>query len=170
MIVGDGEYRYEAVEGWGNFPEEWDYRTVPGISIDAQDRVFLLSRGNPPVAIFDKNGICQESFGDGVFDRAHGVCPLKDGTVYCVDDAAHAVYRFSPERELIQTIGRRGVPSDTGCIDKKWKTIKQAAGPFNYPTNMVFAENGMFYVTDGYGNARVHCFKESGILLLAGYA
>lgn len=164
MVYGENGYYYRAEKDWGQFPPDWDYRTVPGIAVDQQDRVYLLSRGLPPIAVFSKDGKCLEHWGDNIFQRAHGVCPRPDGSVYCVDDAAHAVYLFDRSRKLVFTLGERGRPSNTGCINKKWQTITQSAGPFHYPTNMAIAKSEDLYVTDGYGNARVHCFAPDGTL------
>src|SRR5262249_57949664 len=44
---------------------------------------------------------------------------------------------------------------------------RRAAGPFNYPTNLALSPAGEMYVTDGYGNARVHKFAPDGRLLLS---
>jgi len=56
MIYGEGKYRYELVEGWGKYPEGWEYIDVAGISVDGQDRVYVLNRGAHPIMVFDRNG------------------------------------------------------------------------------------------------------------------
>jgi DNA-binding beta-propeller fold protein YncE len=43
-------------------------------------------------------------------------------------------------------------------------TIQRAAGPFNRPTNIAIGPNGDLYVSDGYGNSRVHQFSANGTL------
>ena len=49
---------------------------------------------------------------------------------------------------------------------KTWRTWSpRAAGPFNYPTEMVPAPSGDLYVTDGYRNSRVHRFSADGRLI-----
>ena len=164
MIVGEGNFRYELVNGWGNIPKEWKMSVVPGICIDDQDHLYVLSRGIPPIVVMDKEGNCIDHWGDGVFTRAHGVYLTHDDEIYCVDDGGHAAYKFNKAHQLILTLGNKGVPSNTGCVDKKWQTIKQAAGPFNFPTNITSAKNGDLYVSDGYGNARIHVFSPDGHL------
>ena len=39
--------------------------------------------------------------------------------------------------------------------------------PFHYPTNVALAADGSLYISDGYGNARVHKFSSDGRLLLS---
>lgn len=164
MIYGEGDYRYELVENWGDFPDTWKISVVPGICIDKHDKLYVLSRGIPPIAVLDKNGKCLEHWGDNVFVRAHGVYLTEDDQVYCADDGGHVAYKFDQNRDLIFTLGTKGVPSDTGCVNKDYKTIVKAAGPFNCPTNMALAKNGDIYVSDGYGNARIHVFTPDGEL------
>lgn len=164
MKYGEGKYCYELVENWGNFDPNWDVSTVPGVSVDNEDRVYILSRGLPPIAVFTKNGEPIESWGEKIFIRAHGVHICANNDIYCVDDEGHCAYKFNKKRELIMQLGEKNHPSDTGCINRDWKTIQRGAGPFNRPTNIVVASNGDMYVTDGYGNARVHCFSPEGCL------
>jgi len=41
-------------------------------------------------------------------------------------------------------------------------TITHGGGPFNRPTRLSVAPSGELYVSDGYGNARVHRFSATG--------
>jgi DNA-binding beta-propeller fold protein YncE len=43
--------------------------------------------------------------------------------------------------------------------------VARGGPPFNRPTNLAVAASGDLYVTDGYGNARVHRFSAKGDLL-----
>lgn len=72
--------------------------------------------------------------------------------------------KFTPDGELLLTLGTRGVPSDTGYDGKALATIARSGPPFNRPTNLAVAPDGDLYVTDGYGNARVHRFTSAGAL------
>jgi sugar lactone lactonase YvrE len=46
-----------------------------------------------------------------------------------------------------------------------YRTIRRAGPPFHYPTNLALAADGTMFITDGYGNARVHVFSPDGKLL-----
>lgn len=166
MVYGMGDFKYECVENWGiEVKKRWNVKEAAGITVDNQDRIYLLTRTDPPVVILDKEGSVLDAFGSGIFVRAHGMFRDAGGTIYGVDDGGHAVYRFGADKNLISTWGAKGVPSDTGCEGKNYKTIKRAAGPFNYPTRLVTDKDGYVYVTDGYGNARVHKFDRNGNLI-----
>ena len=43
-------------------------------------------------------------------------------------------------------------------------TIARPGGPFNRPTNLAVAPSGDLYISDGYGNCRVHQFSPRGEL------
>lgn len=164
MILGEGDFQYELVPEWSRQLAQWNVGIVPGICIDDNERLYVLSRGVPPVFVMDTEGNCLSHWGDDDFVRAHGVFLNHDHTIYCADDNGHAVYKFDPNHNHVMTLGTKGVPSDTGCVDKKLDTIVRSAGPFHYPTNAAVAKNGDIYVSDGYGNARIHVFSPKGEL------
>ena len=172
MIYGEGKYRYELVEGWGKYPEGWEYIDVAGISVDGQDRVYVLNRGAHPIMVFDRNGTLVDSWGEDFFGRAHGSCTGPDGSIYCTDDISHTVSKFTPEGKLLMLLGEKGVPSNSGYIKKpdlfeSLATIQRGAPPFNRPTGVSLSSSGDIFITDGYGNARVHKFSPDGNLLLS---
>ena len=70
--------------------------------------------------------------------------------------------QFTPEGKLLMTMGTQNTPSDTGYNGKDLDTIKRGAGPFNRPTNVAIGPKGEIYISDGYGNARVHIFSPNG--------
>ncbi|HYM09955.1 MAG TPA: 6-bladed beta-propeller, partial [Bryobacterales bacterium] len=61
--------------------------------------------------------------------------------------------KMNPQGRVIMQLGRRGVPG-------------LGHNNFNLPTDVAFAPNGDFYVTDGYGNSRVVKFSHDGQYLL----
>ena len=79
---------------------------------------------------------------------------------------------FGPTGELLRTLGERGVRSDTGVKpddfrSDAWKDVKYGGPPFNLPTDIDVAPGGEMFVTDGYGNARVHKFAPDGKLMFS---
>ena len=165
VIVGLGSFRYEVHERWGKLPEGWSFVEVAAVATDSQDRVFVFNRGEHPVIIFDRDGTFLGSWGEGLFVRPHGITIGPDDAVYCTDDLDHTVRKFTPDGTLLLTLGTSGRPSDTGATSIDFRTIRHAGPPFHYPTNLALAADGELYVTDGYGNARVHKFAPDGRLL-----
>ena len=152
--LGSGCFKYEALDLWQNLPQGVQLIETPGVAVDSHDQVYALCR-NPenPVMVFDRDGNFLSGFGKGVFsDRTHGILLGPDGSVWCADDGTHTITKFTPEGELIMTIGTSGRPS------RKW-----GGDPFNRPTHAaVSGRTGDIYISDGYGNFRVHKYTPDG--------
>ena len=160
-------FRYEVIEDWEQLPAGYVHRDVDGVSIDSRDRVYLVTRGDERVIVYERDGTFVTSWGEDIFTpRTHGITVGPDDSVYTVDDGDHTVRKFTPGGEQIMVIGTPGVPSDTGYDKEKGLTsIARGGPPFNRPTNIAIASNGELYVCDGYGNARVHRFTADGKLV-----
>ncbi len=168
MIVGEGEYRYEVVEGWEQLPSGWSHGDVAGVATDSQDRVYVFNRSEHPVIVYDRDGTFLDTWGDTtLYPRPHGIT-IVDDVVYLADVADHTVRKCTLDGTVLMTLGTPRQPSDTGYranVPSNLTTIQRAAGPFNLPTRGAVAPSGDLYVSDGYGNARVHRFSADGELV-----
>ncbi len=173
MSYGRGKYTYELVDGWAKCPEGCSFSDVVGLSIDSQDRVYVLNRGAHKVMVFDREGNLLTSWREGLFKSVHGIHIGPDGSIYFADAGNHTVSKFTPEGKLLLVLGNKDQPSDTGYTQKSASftetlaTIKRGGPPFNRPTDIALSSSGEIYVSDGYGNARVHKFSPDGTLLLS---
>lgn len=142
---------------WRRLPEGITLHETPGVAVGADDRVFVLTRNTAnPVLVFDTDGALLATFGQGVFSaRTHGITVDAEGMLYCTDDGTHTVTKWTPEGELLLTIGTPGQPSP------RW-----SGEPFCRPTQAAVSRHtGQIYVSDGYANARVHQFAPDGRLV-----
>jgi DNA-binding beta-propeller fold protein YncE len=153
---------FEAVVGWETLPEGWSFVEVAGVAVDSRDQVFVFNRGEHPIVVFDREGRFLDAWGEGRFARPHGITIGPDDTVYCTDDLDHTVKVFASDGTHRGTLGVSGRPSDTGATSIDFRTIRHAGPPFHYPTNLAVGPSGLLYVSDGYGNARVHVFDPDG--------
>ena len=159
------QMNYKVVQGWEQLPKGFAHRDVAGVAVDQEDRVFLICRGENPVIVYDRQGNFLRTWGKGDFSmRTHGIYVAPNGTIFATDDGNHTVRQFTPEGRLLMTMGTLNVPSDTGYDGKTTGSIKHAGPPFNRPTNVAIGPKGDIYISDGYGNARVHMFSPSGQL------
>ena len=147
---------FEAQIDWHQLPDGMTLHETPGVAVDADDRLFALTRNTDnPVLVFDADGSFVRTFGAGTFSaRTHAITIAPDGSVFCVDDGRHTVTKWTPEGELLLTIGRPDEPAE-----------KFSGEPFNRPTDVAVASDGSLYISDGYGNARVHHYSAEGELL-----
>ena len=160
--TGEGKYRYEVVRDFCKLPPGQTFGLVSRVAADAQDRVYVFQRKDPPVVIFDRDGKYLGAWGSGEVTDPHGLKIVGD-TVYTTDRSDSVAKSFTLDGKPLMELGTRGVHSDTGRIEN-W-LAERAAGPFNHPTEMIRHPNGDIYVTDGYRNARVHRFASDGKLV-----
>lgn len=150
-ILGEGSFRFEVVDDWAQLPQGWTFREVAAVAVARDDRVFVFSRGDHPITIFSPDGGFLGSWGEGTFAGPHGANFAPDGTLYLVDEGDHTVRQYTTDGALLRTIaGER--PS-----------AYQSGMPFHRPTHCVAdPASGDLYISDGYGNSRVHCYSAAG--------
>ena len=154
MIVGSGNFKYERVEGWAKVPEYFNVDDPVDIATDSRDRVYVGSRGNHPILIFDREGSFVSCWGEGHLMDPHGLYIGPDDKIYIADAKTHTVEKRTLGGELLMTLGTRfrAMPIMTNA-------------PFNQPTSVVLGPKGEMFVADGYGNFLVHKFSPEGKLL-----
>jgi DNA-binding beta-propeller fold protein YncE len=160
--VGTGEYAYELHRDFLKLPGGEAFGLVSRVAADAQDRIYVFQRRDPPVVVFDRDGAYLGAWGSGEVTDPHGL-KIVGEVVYTTDRSDSVAKSFTLEGRPLLELGTRGVHSDTGNV-VNW-LAERAAGPFNHPTEMIVHPNGDIYVTDGYRNARVHRFTKDGRLV-----
>ncbi|HZP45297.1 MAG TPA: peptidyl-alpha-hydroxyglycine alpha-amidating lyase family protein [Candidatus Binataceae bacterium] len=152
--TGSGEYIYEIVENWAHIPgrNDWNF-DVAGIGVDARDRVYLFNRGPTPVIVVDRDGNYLHHWGDKqTFPNAHAVTMGPDDTIWLTDTFDHTVRKCRLDGEILMTLGVPGKPARA-----------MSGEPFNQCTHVaIHPGTGEFFVSDGYGNAKVHKYAPDG--------
>jgi DNA-binding beta-propeller fold protein YncE len=143
---------YHVVMDWAQLPKGWNFGECSGVSIDKDDNVWVFNRGVHPVMQFDKSGRLLQAWTEVPVTAAHGLRVDRDGNIWTVDVAAHRVMKFTPAGRLLMMIGQ--VAGAAGTNETK--------DGFNRPTNLAFAPNGDFFVSDGYVNSRVVRYNRDG--------
>ena len=117
-----------------------------------------------PVFKFDRNtGEVLANFGGGIMVTPHGIHVDADGNVWVTDFAGnaegtkgHQVHKFSPDGELLMSLGTAGQPG---------------TGPnqLNQPNDVVTAPDGSIFVADGHSgqgmtsNQAIAAGREAGL-------
>jgi outer membrane protein assembly factor BamB len=156
IVVGQGDYRYEIKENWAKLPAGWSFKEVAAVGVDRQDNVYCFTRGEHPVIVFDRDGNFLRSWGEGQYLRAHGVNMGPDDSIYLTDDGGHFVRKCSLDGKVLLELGVPGKPAPY-----------LSGEPFNRCTHTALSPSGEIYVSDGYGNAKVHKYAPDGRLLLS---
>lgn len=143
---------FRVLEGWGRLPEGWRWLEAAGVAVDSRDRVYVFNRGEHPVVVFDREGRFLRAWGEGLVGRAHGITIGPEDDVWLTDDGNHTIRKFTPEGKLLLTIGDPDRPATL-----------QSGKPFNRPTHVAISPaTGDLYISDGYGNSRVHRYDPWG--------
>ena len=153
--LGDGAYSFEVHEDWAKIPDGIVLGDCAAVGVDSRDNVYAFNRGDHPVAVFDKDGNLLRTWGEGLFPRPHGVHVAPDDTIWLTDDADHTVRHCTLDGKVLLTLGVPGKPSPY-----------MSGEPFHRCTHTCLSPQGDFlYISDGYGNARIHKYTPGGKLL-----
>lgn len=145
---------YAVDESWPVLPPGWNFGETPGVATDPRGHVYVLHRGPNPILEFAPEGRLVRSWGEGLFIRTHAIRIDPEGNIWTVDNDTHQVLKMDPSGRVRMVIGRRGMSGENEEL-------------FNRPTDIAFAANGDFYVSDGYGNSRIVKFSKEGRYLTA---
>ncbi len=138
--------------GFLTLPETAKIEAVSAVAVDAQDRIYVLQRGEPPLLQYAPDGQFLKSWGSGLFKVPHGLRVDRHGHLWTTDNGNHVLRKFTTDGELLKTLGTEG------------KAASGADG-FRAPDDLVFDTHGNFYVADS-GNARIAKFDDSGKFIL----
>ena len=146
---------YTRIEPWGEPPpgNNGEWAAVTGAEAGPNGVLYVfhrchanscVGRSEPPLVRLDpRTGRQLGTFGAGLMAFPHGFHIDFEGNVWTTDtgrgDApgGHVVRTFSPDGELLMTLGESGVAGDT-------------AGLFREPTDVVVARDGTLFVTEGH--------------------
>ena len=154
LRVSYGEFVYESGPGWAPLPDGWEWNHVVGVAVDSQDRIFAYNRSDHPMIVLNKDGEILDTWGEDVFKRAHHVEVGPDDSIWTTDNTDHTVRKWTTDGKELMVIGTPDKPAPL-----------QSGEPFNQPTDVAIGLDGSIYVTDGYGNSRVHHFTPQGQLI-----
>jgi DNA-binding beta-propeller fold protein YncE len=173
-ITGEGLPNPTAsvITNWGDLPEGREWGTTAGVDIDPNDgHVWAYERcgsgaltgggvscdTNPvdPIFKFDRDtGEVLANFGEGIFVVPHGIHLDSVGNVWVTDfdgnddgTKGHQVHKFSPDGELLMSLGTAGQPG---------------TGPnqLNQPNDVITAPDGTIFVSDGHSGQNMTSLQE----------
>lgn len=157
---------YVLVKNWPNLPTGFTLGNPVGLSTDTFQNIIVFHRadrewpllGSMPeqpiqsktILVIDKeNGKLITSWGDNAFIMPHGLTVDKQNNIWVTDVGLHQVFKFDYKGKLLMKLGEARVSGNDSLH-------------FNMPTDIAVADDGSFYVSDGYGNSRIVKFSPTG--------
>jgi DNA-binding beta-propeller fold protein YncE len=134
---------------WGQPKGDWGW--TASVASDHKNSILVIRRSDPPILVFNQDGKLVNSFGDGLFKRAHSIDVDRFGFVWATDSGDNVVYKFTMAGKLLMTLGKKGVAGDNNSHDL-----------FNGPNDVAVAPNGDIFVSDGDRNSRIVKFNKDG--------
>lgn len=144
------EYRLE--EGWPQLPAGMEWGGVISVDMDADGNIVVFRRAEPPILKFDPSGKMLAGMAEGVIVRAHGFDIDDEGFLWATDQRGHQVIKFSPDGDVVMTIGQKEVAGE-------------GMDTLNGPCDVTVAPNGDIFVADGHGNSRVVKYSKDGTFI-----
>ncbi len=154
-VADTSNNRVQQFSSSGDFVRTWgsqsELSSPTGIST-AAGLVYVATGVGFTVRSYNSNGQFINAWGEAgdiaaKLWGAEGVAVAPDGSIFVADTNYHRVLKFSPDWELLQTIG-------------SWSQ-SNVDGDFNSPRRIAFDSQGNFYVSDG-GNGRIQQFDAAG--------
>ena len=159
IILGSGSHKYEWVPDWLTPPDNIKYGDTHGLAQDSKGRIYLSHTVHPTsecpdgVCVFTEQGKFITSWGPQFRGGSHGLDVRHDGK-------EEFLYHCDTNRRLFckttldgHVVWEQGLPKEAGVYDDKHAFV---------PTNIAFAPNGDFYVSDGYGSSYIHRYDVKG--------
>ena len=142
---------YVAVPESFRLPSGANFGGTSGVAFNSKGNIFVLHRGPKPVMEFDADGHFIRGFGDGLFDRPHGLRIDQYDNIWATDVAMNLVYKFNPSGRIEMVLGVKG---RTG----EWHPGGHLR-LFHEPNEAVVGPTGDLYVLEGHGKAEPRVVK-----------
>lgn len=155
-VLGQGQFRYRVVPGWGVLGAETPVKNCHGIVCDREGHVILLTDHTANnVVVYDRSGRLVHKWGSG-YPGAHGLSIVTEGSrevLYITDLQSHRVVKTTLDGVVLQ---EWRWPEETG------KYVREA----DYrPSWTLHHPDGGFFVLDGYGRDYITRYDSAGQFL-----
>jgi peptidylamidoglycolate lyase len=161
---------FQRQKDWPDLPASLKLGNPTGMGIDSAGHLLVFHRASkkwplrgfskkliPDATIIEvdpKTGKLLNEWGKNTFIMPHGLTVDNENNIWVTDVGLHQVLKFDHNGTLKMHVGEAKVAGNDDTH-------------FNQPTDVAIANDGSFYVSDGYGNSRVAKFSPDGHFLFA---
>lgn len=152
-VLGQGNYRYRVVPGWGVLGDATPVKNCHGMVRDREGHLLLFTDHTANnLIVYDKQGRLVHKWGHA-FPGAHGLSIITEGereVLYLTDLQRHLVAKATLDGEILQ---EWHWPEETGKYEKEDQYR---------PSWTLHLPDGGFFVLDGYGRDYIIRYDASG--------
>src|SRR4051812_13382570 len=167
IILGEGEYKYEAQHNWPQLPDKYTWQTTHDVAFDKAGNLYVIHEGDkkkpdhPAIFVFDADGKFIRAFGQEFQGGGHGLeVHAEGGDEFLYVTGYQGLKKFAKLTLKGETVWERHAPMKSGVYAKGEDTSTKAGMKTRdvfQPTNIAFRSDGDgFYVADGYGAWVIH--------------
>lgn len=153
VVLGQGDFRYRVVKGWGELGPTTPVNNCHGMVCDREGHLILLTdEVQNNVIVYDPNGKLLHKWGTD-YPGAHGLSLVTEGereVLYFTDLKRHRIFKSTLDGKLL---GEWGWPEATG---------KYAKEDDFRPSWTLHLPEGGFFVLDGYGRDYITHYDAQG--------
>ena len=158
------ENKYLPVENWPKIPSNYELGNPTGLALKSNQNLVVFHRGsrswqtpmpkdkikeNTIIEIDNSSGEIINAWGANMFIMPHGLEIDNENNVWITDVGLHQVIKYDSNGKELMVLGKEFEPGSDSYS-------------FNLPTDVAVANDGSFYVSDGYGNSRIIKFSKDG--------
>jgi DNA-binding beta-propeller fold protein YncE len=157
--AAEGTLMLEPDAGFFKLPPGANFGPALGGGVLSDGHVVVFHRGPDPLMEFDGGGRYVRTLAAGLFTKPHGLHVDREDNIWVTDTARHLVVKLDRDGRVLMVLG---VTGEAGEWHEQYDVLL-----FNQPTDVVTADDGTIYVTDGYGNSRIVKLAADGTFLSA---
>ena len=158
------ENKYLPVENWPKIPSNYELGNPTGLALKSNQNLIVFHRGsrswqtpmpkdkikeNTIIEIDNSSGEIINAWGADMFIMPHGLEIDNENNIWITDVGLHQVIKYDSNGKELMVLGKEFEPGNDSYS-------------FNLPTDVAVANDGSFYVSDGYGNSRIIKFSKDG--------
>jgi len=169
VIMGEGEHRYRVEHAWAQLPDKYTWQTTHNVAVDSHANLYVIHEGradwtdHPSIFVFDSEGRFIRAFGSQYQGGGHGLEVHEEGNEeFLYVTGYQQVKAFSKMTVTGETVWEKYAPMDSGVYAANEDTDrKKIWGRDRFmPTNFAFADDGGFWLADGYGSFKIHRYDK----------
>jgi hypothetical protein len=172
VVIGEGDFQYRVDHNWAKLPDRFHWQTTHGVAVDSGNNLYVIHEGrrelkdHPSIFVFGPDGKFLRAFGSEFQGGGHGIEVRNEGSDEFLYVAAYQNVKAYAKLTLTgDIVWYRKAPMESGIYAASEDASTEPNWSRNgfLPTNFAFADDGGFWLADGYGSYAIHRFDANAV-------